>query len=454
MGTPAVYVTEDRLHGMEALKLEQFDEGSVPCTSVLVSDASSAGVVFLRRDENHSNLMLARIGPKGDMYVRGGLDVGGDIAFSGGMYTGGLDGGAFPDPSPWISDQEKGAVVLDDSNIEFNVGIGTSDPRHRLHVVGGGVVADSFSGAMSFSNLYNVPRADGNSPDRSGIVRLINSSSNTATDAAPTASALKAVRDESATRVNRSGDTMTGTLTMSKGSDLVVEDGGRLGIGTGSPDYTLSVKGDINFTGDMLRNGSIYPPPGTWEELDGRVFMMGSNVGIGTTDPRSPLQVQGDIDFSGHLRRGGNVVTFPWKGGDEDGKPSQHVVYLGESNVGIGVKHPTYKLQVEGGIYSSREVVSFSDSNYKEDLEPIDGALDRVCALTGYTFCFKDDVDGVVMRRRHAGVLAQEMMEVLPEVVTKDAETGRYAVSYGNVVALLIEAIKELRKERNNKHYR
>lgn len=62
--------------------------------------------------------------------------------------------------------------------------------------------------------------------------------------------------------------------------------------------------------------------------------------------------------------------------------------------------------------------------------------------IGGYTF-IKEDED-----RRTAGVLAQEMLSIFPEVVYGSEETN-YAVAYGNIVGLLIESIKELKSEVN-----
>jgi hypothetical protein len=49
--------------------------------------------------------------------------------------------------------------------------------------------------------------------------------------------------------------------------------------------------------------------------------------------------------------------------------------------------------------------------------------------------------------KRKTGVIAQEVERVLPEVVSTDPEDGIKSVAYGNVVGLLIEAIKELKEE-------
>ena len=77
-------------------------------------------------------------------------------------------------------------------------------------------------------------------------------------------------------------------------------------------------------------------------------------------------------------------------------------------------------------------------------MKKIDNALDKVSSLNGYTFNRTNDED---QEKRHVGVVAQELLEVLPEVVHIN-EYGIYSVAYGNLKALLIEAVKEERKAR------
>ena len=76
-----------------------------------------------------------------------------------------------------------------------------------------------------------------------------------------------------------------------------------------------------------------------------------------------------------------------------------------------------------------------SDRRLKTDLKKIENAVDKVSKLSGYTYTRIDSGE------RHAGVIAQEVLEVLPEVV--DSKGEYMAVAYGNMIALLIEAIKE-----------
>jgi hypothetical protein len=110
--------------------------------------------------------------------------------------------------------------------------------------------------------------------------------------------------------------------------------------------------------------------------------------------------------------------------------------------VGIGTSSPTQALHVEGQLYVSNDITAFSDSNHKHAIEPIADALDKLGRVRGYTFAYDDDASG----RRHAGVLAQEVRDVLPEVVNENPD-GRLSVAYGNLSALLINAIRELKQE-------
>lgn len=102
----------------------------------------------------------------------------------------------------------------------------------------------------------------------------------------------------------------------------------------------------------------------------------------------------------------------------------------------------------EGNIFASGNITAFatiSDMRRKENIERIPDALEKVSQLGGYTFNFIND------DRKMTGVIAQELEKVLPEAVyeTQDPTTNEdiKAVHYGNVVGLLIEAIKDLKTE-------
>jgi hypothetical protein len=113
--------------------------------------------------------------------------------------------------------------------------------------------------------------------------------------------------------------------------------------------------------------------------------------------------------------------------------------------VGIGTSNPEYTLHVEGDLYCSGDITGLSDCNLKRDIRPIGDALGKLSQVSGYTFSMLGDASG----RRHAGVLAQEVAPVLPEVVSQNGQ-GMLSVAYGNMSALLINAIKELRSNVND----
>lgn len=100
-----------------------------------------------------------------------------------------------------------------------------------------------------------------------------------------------------------------------------------------------------------------------------------------------------------------------------------------------------------GGFWAEGDITayaSFSDIRKKENIVKIDNALEKVSKIGGYTYNFKGD------DRKITGVIAQELEAVLPEAVYEvdDEEYGASkAVRYGNIVGLLIEAIKELNEE-------
>jgi hypothetical protein len=97
------------------------------------------------------------------------------------------------------------------------------------------------------------------------------------------------------------------------------------------------------------------------------------------------------------------------------------------------------------GIWTSGNVTAYSDIAVKTNLQKIPNALTKVMQINGYTYDrtdFRaDPITGIMPEIRQAGVVAQEVEKILPEVVS--GSEGNKAVAYGNMVALLIEAIKE-----------
>jgi hypothetical protein len=97
-------------------------------------------------------------------------------------------------------------------------------------------------------------------------------------------------------------------------------------------------------------------------------------------------------------------------------------------------------------IEASGDVIAFgsSDKRLKDNIQPITEPLWKVSQIGGYTFDWNDKQD--TYEGHDVGVVAQEIHKVLPEVVA-ERSNGYLGVKYEKIVPLLIESIKELKKE-------
>ena len=114
------------------------------------------------------------------------------------------------------------------------------------------------------------------------------------------------------------------------------------------------------------------------------------------------------------------------------------------NHVGIGTSNPEYDLHVVGDAKVTGSIFNTSDIRFKKDLVSIPDALNKVANITGYTYI---RTDMPFLSQRQAGVIAQEVQPILPEAVHQDPQTGSLSVSYDSLIPLLIESIKEIKKE-------
>ena len=106
-------------------------------------------------------------------------------------------------------------------------------------------------------------------------------------------------------------------------------------------------------------------------------------------------------------------------------------------------------LGVANNINAGGDIVAYasSDERLKDNIKPIEGALDKVSQISGNTFDWNEEKQNIYKGKDY-GVIAQEIEKVMPELVdTRD--DGYKAVKYEKIVPLLIESIKELKKEIN-----
>lgn len=156
------------------------------------------------------------------------------------------------------------------------------------------------------------------------------------------------------------------------------------------------------------------------------------------------------LRLSTNARDGASNIRFIRDGNDPDASELMRIDDQGR--IGIGTRTPLSEFHVIGEVYATQGFVQASDCNLKHDIRPIAGALDKVNEIGGYTFEMMNDTESGEKkdkhRRRHAGLIAQEVIRVLPEAVSEqwshDTSGMTYGVSYGDVTALLVEAVKEM----------
>jgi hypothetical protein len=137
--------------------------------------------------------------------------------------------------------------------------------------------------------------------------------------------------------------------------------------------------------------------------------------------------------------RGNNAI---FNNGDFEDLTANNITYTGSISGPSGDNILAGDLYVSGDGYFEGDVVTAytaSDKRLKENIEIIDGALDKVEQINGYTFNYIAKPE-----ERVAGVIAQEVEKVLPGVTFDLDDKGHKAVRYDNIIPLLIQAIKEL----------
>ena len=190
---------------------------------------------------------------------------------------------------------------------------------------------------------------------------------------------------------------------------------------------TLSVSGTSAFTGAITSDngvtvGSTVITNGSYTHSGNLTFDVDGDLTIDVDGDDIVLGAGTSGQFGGFTNTSGNLII---KSGT-----TTAATFSGANVTFAGTL-------ASGAITSSGDVTAFSDMRIKHDIETIEGALAKVSDMRGVYFKRNNGEAGT-------GVIAQEIENILPEVV-KDGEYK--SVAYGNMVGILIEAIKELKAE-------
>lgn len=267
--------------------------------------------------------------------------------------------------------------------------------------------------------------------------------------------------------------------------DDIVTISGSLGLGTDNPTSKLWVNGSGYFIGSVTAqtfyvddtilgvkidlgqlyvggistffNGPVLIGTGTSTgtdlqnlQVDGNTYISG-NLGIGTTNPITKLDVNGDVNIVGFLSTldinarnvnatgiitAGTVLNIGFGG----------TIFSSslDGNIGIGTIDPTSKLTVNGdvsisGIITATDINSSSDIRLKKNIKKFENTIEKIDQINGVSFEWKENDS------KSAGVIAQELEKVFPELVINNTEYKK--VNYNGLIGVLVESVKELKQE-------
>jgi endosialidase-like protein len=298
-----------------------------------------------------------------------------------------------------------------------NLGIGTINPSSDLEIFG----ADNTI-AIKFDNGNTRLRHhfDVLSTDRSSMRFLVDADNN------QNNAEFSIFTNDSSS----SGNTAVVRFDLD-GNDSWINGGGNLGIGTTTPTSDLEIAGDFNT--DAI-------------ELDQGRFRLRHHFDFISTDwdlfnillDADNNQSNSSFSLYNHVSASsGNTpaVTFHLDGSNS--------WINGGGNLGIGRTNPTHPLHMGSGAHVTAGGVwtNASDISKKKEIENLEYGLEEVMRMMPKRYLYKtDDSESI-------GFIAQEMEEIIPEVVS--GEEGEKGIAYGLLTATLVNAIKEQQKTIN-----
>jgi hypothetical protein len=100
-------------------------------------------------------------------------------------------------------------------------------------------------------------------------------------------------------------------------------------------------------------------------------------------------------------------------------------------------------VNMNSNLYIAGSILTPSDSNLKKNINKIQNSIEKINNISGYTY------ERIDTGNIESGLLAQEVIGILPEVVEFNRNTNHYNISYGNMAGLFVESIKALNDKIN-----
>jgi hypothetical protein len=242
-----------------------------------------------------------------------------------------------------------------------------------------------------------------------------------------------------------------------------IEANGNVGIGVTSPSYKLDVSGNIRSSTVTVYDGMGGTETGIGASSAGgnlRLYAGGTNKVTVTNTAQSLI-------LYGNSTTGSNYMQFNDSAGTSQG-------YVGYGSSGNNIfyfvqfKAADFNFYLDGAVRGAistagtltmqGDVIAYgspSDRRLKENIKPIESALDKVSKLQGVTFDWKEkekeyDQFGKPKKlqewKNDIGFIAQDVQKVVPELV-RENENGMLSMRHQGIAPILLEAIKELKAE-------
>jgi len=345
-------------------------------------DTTTAAATERMRIDSNGNVGIGTTAPQSKLDVEGSVRIGSTYAGDTSITT----------------DPPEGMIV------EGNVGIGTYDPTARLHVNHGNNNLEKNITAMDiFKNFNGIEVANSNT--YAGRIY--------GTDSSIGETGIRVCEKNGNNGLNSNSSKVLDVYSDGS-SKMVVTGAGNVGIGlvnvatynpTASPKETLHVKGAIlveaiNYAAS--EQGQPYLIAGTQQHIEGN------------TDTT-------------HWGTFGFQHRFKSNSG-------------GSSRITVDTRYGEKYSMNEGGDVTATSYNATSDMRHKENITDLDNSLEKIKAIRGVNFNFKND------DKIHSGIIAQEVAEIIPEAICKRNDE-KWTANYNTFIGYLIESVKTLSKE-------